>query len=115
MSIRVIARVWSLASIGFLLLFLVGEGVNFFKLTSVELVEFILFPVGVTIGMVLAWKWEKCGGLLTIFSIIGFYAFHRLASGSFPRGWIMFAVAIPGVLFLISSFVRKPSLQPAQE
>ena len=57
-SLRILrwtARVWSLVSLGVVVLFAVGEGMNLARFTPGELVMFLCFPLGVMLGMALAW------------------------------------------------------------
>lgn len=98
--VRWTARVWSICSIGLLLGFVVGEGIN--PKTSAEALGLLFFPLGISVGMVLAWWKEGLGGSVTIGSLAAFYAIHLVTSGSLPRGaaWLVFAA--PGFLFLLS-------------
>jgi len=105
LAIRWIARIWSIASVGFVLLIVVGELVyphapppSAFR----DLVGLFFFPFGTCVGMILAWRWEGVGGGITVGSILAFYAALRVMDGRFPRGPYFALVAAPGVLFLLS-------------
>lgn len=97
-----IARIWSVLSIAFLLVMFIGE----MMMPSAALPNFaegvlmLFFPVGVLIGMLLAWKKELPGALVTIVSIVAFYAGIWLLRGNLPRGPYFLLVAAPGLLFL---------------
>jgi hypothetical protein len=58
--IRWIARIWSIASIGFVLLMFVGsaiaEGFDPAQFTPRDLIGLFFFPFGVCLGMILAWR-----------------------------------------------------------
>jgi hypothetical protein len=57
--IRWIARIWSIASIGFVLLILVGEFLFPHAPASFafrDLVLLFFFPFGACVGMILAWR-----------------------------------------------------------
>jgi len=97
--VRWIARVWSLCSIGLLLGFVVGEGIN--PATSGEMLGLLFFPLGISIGMVLAWWREGLGGSITVGSLIVFYLIHFATAGTLPKGgaWLVFSA--PGFLFLL--------------
>ncbi|NIN68678.1 MAG: hypothetical protein GTO63_29025 [Anaerolineae bacterium] len=101
--IRWIARGWTIASIGFVLLILIGE-ILFphteasFRLRDVIL--FVFFPIGTFAGMILAWRWELLGGALTVASMAGFYLALRIMDDRFPRGPYFLLIAAPGFLFL---------------
>jgi len=110
--VRWTARVWSIASIGLVLLFLVGEGIN--PTTSTEWLGFLFFPVGICVGMVLAWWRERLGGSITIGSLLVFYVIHLATAGTLPKGWAWLAFAAPGFLFLLCWYrSRKASTAAA--
>jgi hypothetical protein len=94
------ARVWSVASLALILAFIVGEGVN--PSSWAEGLGLLLFPLGISVGMVLAWWNEKLGGAITVTSLAAFYLLHLLTAGVFPEGWGWLVVAAPGFLFLIA-------------
>jgi hypothetical protein len=88
--------------VGIVLLFAFGEGLNLLHFTARELILFVFFPLGVCLGMVVAWRWEGLGGGITVASLAAFYLVHRLSSSGFPRGFAFLAFAAPGLLFLLS-------------
>ena len=100
-ALRWSARVLSILAVGIILLFAFGEGLNLSLFTARELVLFVFFPLGVCLGMVVAWRWEGLGGGITVASLAAFYLVHRLSSSSFPRGFAVVALAAPGFLFLL--------------
>ena len=100
-ALRWSARVLSILAVGVVLLFAIGEGLNLAHFTARALVLFAFFPVGVSLGMALAWRWEGLGGGITVASLAGFYLAHRLMSSGFPRGYALVALAAPGFLFLL--------------
>ena len=99
--LRWTARILSLLAVGLVLLLAIGEGLDLTQFTVRELVLFAFFPLGVCVGMLLAWRWEGWGGSLTVASLTGFYLADYLASGGFPRGVAFIAFAAPGFLFLL--------------
>jgi hypothetical protein len=90
----------SIVSVFVLLLFFIGEGFNPAALRSREWVLMLFFPIGVVVGMAVAWRRESWGSAITVVSLIAFYLMHFLFSGGFPRGWAFAAFALPGFLFL---------------
>ena len=101
LTMRWLARLGSLISVVVLLLFLFGEGITFSELTFAEWVGLLFFPVGVTVGMLMAWRWETLGGSVTILSLLCFYTVMYSEIGRFPEG-IWFALfSLPGLIFLI--------------
>jgi len=101
------ARVLSIVSIGLLLLFLFGEWSEPAHYRSVELIQFLFFPVGVCVGMIMAWWREGLGGWIAVASLLIFYSISLAATGSFPKGWAFLAFAAPSFLFLINSFMAR--------
>jgi hypothetical protein len=102
---RWIARGWSVLSLGFVLLFVVGEALDPaapLPTAARDLIGLTLFPFGVALGMILAWRWEALGGAITVGSLLAFYALLRFTDGRFPRGPYFALVAAPGALFLVS-------------
>lgn len=104
--VRWMARAWSIASVGFILLMFIGsglaEGFNLAQFTSRDWVGLFFFPFGVCLGMIVAWRREGLGGGIAVGSLLAFYAALRVMDGRFPRGPWFALVAAPGILFLMS-------------
>jgi hypothetical protein len=101
------ARVWSILSVVFILIFVVGEGMGGGgpRPSPKEWVGLALFPIGVCVGLAAAWFRERWGGILAFGCLIAFYTWDRLLSGHWPRGPFSFLVAAPGLLFLLAGFL----------
>jgi hypothetical protein len=97
------ARTLSLFSIGIVLLFAIGEVLNLSRFTPRELVLFMFFPLGVCLGLALAWWREALGGGITVLSLAAFYLLNWHWSSRFPRGYAFIVLALPGFLFLLSA------------
>jgi len=114
-AVRWIARVWSILSIGFVLFFMVGDleiyfrGVKLPSPTMQEWVGLILWPIGVVVGLIVAWFREELGGILAVGSLIAFYVWNVAHSGHLPRGPFFFLVAAPGLLFLAAGLLSRRS------
>jgi len=110
--IRWIARIWSIISIGFILLMAVGEMIApTAPLPSAlrDIVGMLLFPVLTCTGLVLAWRMEGLGGGITVGSMVAFYAWLGIMDGRLPRGPWFALVAAPGLLFLaVWTMTRTP-------
>jgi hypothetical protein len=106
------ARALSILSAAILVMFAVGEGLNLSQFTPRELVLFSFFPVGVCLGMAVAWRREVLGGGITVASVAGFYLAHRLLSSGFPRGLAFVALALPGFMFLLGGLWRRSTRRP---
>ncbi len=109
-TVRWIARIWSIGSIGLILAFIVGEGINLTEFKPAEWLGFLFFPVGICVGMVMAWWKERLGGSLTVASLVIFYLIHLATSGAFPSGWAWLVFAAPGFLFLWLGIHRRRCL-----
>ena len=73
----------------------------------IERLGVLFFPVGISVGMILAWWREGLGGSITVGSLLAFYVVHLTTAGTFPKGWAWLAFAAPGFLFLLSSHLRR--------
>lgn len=105
--LRWAARLASLASLGLILILVIGEGFNPLKMTTRDLALGVFFPFGICMGMILAWWRAGWGGCVTVASAFAFYAAHFAVSGTMPRGPWFVIVASPGALFLLSSLVAR--------
>lgn len=102
--VRWIARISAGLTAGLILIIFVGEGISegfepLLHLTTRETLMMVAF-VAVWLGLVLGWRWELYGALLTIGGLIAFYLLDYLFSGTFPRGPFFFIFAAPSLLFL---------------
>ena len=111
--IRSLARLWSAISLALIAAFFVGEGFHPSQLSPSQVLGFLLFPVGVSLGMVLAWWNERLGGTLTVASFVGFYIVYFATSGMFPKGWAWLAFSFPGFLFVASWLSSRKNNDPA--
>jgi len=101
-TLRWIARGWSIASIGLILLFFIGEGFAPTRVTPKEWVGLAFFPIGVVLGMLVAWRKESWGGSITVISLLAFYGVYGyFLNGTFPKGWAFAILSVPGILFLM--------------
>lgn len=98
---RWLARITGLLIVGFISMFLIGEGFNPRDLLPIELaIAGSLFAA--MLGMLLLWKWEAWGGLMVVFGMTAFYLLNFLAMASFPSGWVLPVCFAPGVLSILS-------------
>ena len=108
-TIRWTARLWSALSILFLLALFIGEGLgssSWAGLNRREIILMLFFPLGISLGMLLAWSREGLGGGVTLAGLAAFYGVHYLFSGWFPGGPWFLIVAAPGFLFLFSRALK---------
>lgn len=105
--LRWTARIASIGSVALILAFFIGEGFNPSSLTLREWAGFLFFPLGTVTGMIVAWKREGAGGVISVGSLLAFYIVHFLFSGTFPRGYAWIVFSSPGILFLASWLLRR--------
>jgi hypothetical protein len=96
-----------------ILLFAFGEGLNFSRFTARDLALFVFFPIGICLGMVVAWRWEGLGGGITVGSLAAFYLLYHLISSWFPPGPYFVIFAAPGFLFLLCWLLTRSTRSPA--
>jgi len=104
-AVRWLARVWSAVTIALVLAFIVGE--RSLPSRPSEWLGFLFFPFGICVGMIVAWKKENLGGLITVGSLLAAYVLHFAATGALLKGWAWLAFAAPGFLFLLSSQLSR--------
>lgn len=96
-----IARVASIASITLLAMLFFGEAARPSQISSQEWAGLIFFPIGVVVGMIVAWRKEALGGFVTVASLVGFYLVYGYLLRNHIGGWLFLAFAGPGFLFLL--------------
>jgi hypothetical protein len=101
-TVRWTARILSILSIAGLGIFMIGEQFDPFRLQPFELLEFVFFPLGVIGGLMIAWRHEALGGVISLGSFVIFYLLNYAKAGRFPRGWAFFGFSIPAILFLLN-------------
>lgn len=106
--LRWTARALGVVCLAIILLFFFGEGFDFQNVTAKQWVGFIFFPVGVFVGLVLAWHEEGVGGAVVVISVLALYLVYGwLLNGSLWLGWAFLPFLVPGVLFLIYRFLSR--------
>jgi hypothetical protein len=105
--VRWIARLWSVASLVFLSAFILGEAEPRSWPTAAEWIGLACFPLGVGVGLVVAWWKERLGGVITLASLIGFYVWHLAVAGRFATGPWFALVAAPGLLFVVAAWLKR--------
>jgi hypothetical protein len=114
--VRWIARLSSGVMAALILLIFVGEALAdgfgpILHLTVREITMMIAF-FAVWLGLLLGWKWDLFGGLLTICGVAAFYLLDYLFSGTLPRGPFFLIFASPGLLFVYYGWQKRKETQP---
>lgn len=116
--IRRVARIWSLPVILYTFIFLAGTAWNLATIGRADPYAVDSYPIAEAIppvliffsgiGLVIAWRWERLGGLLVIgfqLATIITLLFQRPLAGDATRSTIPYlvsvVVAIPGILFWV--------------
>ena len=96
------ARLTAAASIALLLAFVAGHITDTApRPTLSEGIGLLCFPVGVLVGLGMAFRFEKAGAVLALGSLAAFYVWHLVESGDLPRGPWFAIFASPALLFLL--------------
>jgi hypothetical protein len=107
LSIRVLrwtARAASLVSLAFLAMFATSGGA---APSAMEWLLIAFFPIGVALGMIVAWHREILGGVIAASSLAAFHAL-LLLDGSRPApGWWFLVVASPALALLVCGVTTR--------
>jgi hypothetical protein len=107
-TLRIITKIWSFLSVAFISFFIVAHlfdnEFGTFNSTN-EFIQFLFFPIGTTLGMIISWKWEGIGGFITTMSII---LFHILDI-NYTLNFYIDGLSFPGILFLLCWIWNKKS------
>jgi len=111
--LRWIARILASVMAALILLIYVGEilreGVqSFLQMTVWEILMMLAF-FALWLGLLLGWRWELLGGLLTLCAVMVFYALNFLITGKFPGGPFFLILAFPSLLFLYCGWQKRKS------
>ena len=108
-GLRWLARVYGLLLVGLAVVFAIGWGLNPFTLPPVTLVYFGLLTVAL-VGLLVAWRWELTGGLMTVSGMVAFGLWGVVECGRWGwSGWVFWSVLAVGVLFVAVAFEGQAS------
>jgi hypothetical protein len=99
--VEMLARVGSIASITLLLMLFWGEGLHPSHITAKQWVGLFFFPLGVIVGMVIAWWKEGVGAAITLGSLLALYLVYGYLMRYHVASWVFVVFASPGFLFLL--------------
>jgi hypothetical protein len=103
---ELLARVGSIASITLLILLFMGEGLHPSEISPREWAGLLFFPIGVMVGMIIAWWKEGLGSAVTLGSLLAFYLVYGYLLRNHIGGWAFIVFASPGFLFLLHWLLR---------
>ena len=105
-GLRWTARILSAICLIILLLFIFGESSDWSKVTGKQFVGLLFFPVGLVVGLIIAFWKEFLGGAIAVGSVAAFYVVYGLLlNASLMQGWWFIVFVIPGALFLAYGIV----------
>src|SRR4029079_7158709 len=104
--IESIARVGSIASITLLILVFMEEAFHPSEISPNEWAGLLFFPIGVMLGMIVAWWKEGLGSAVTLLSLLAFYLVYGYLLRNHIGGWVFIAFASPCFLFLVHWLLR---------
>ena len=101
---RSIARVIGTVLVGLTLILAIGEGVpNLFTQPFLIQLGFLALALVVS-GLLLAWRWEFLGGIM---SLVGWVLFILAERVHWQHSLFFILLVVPSLLFLGSSFLRR--------
>ncbi|RPJ81421.1 MAG: hypothetical protein EHM13_10455 [Acidobacteria bacterium] len=104
-ALRCTARIWSVACVALLAEFVVSELLDVSGWN--ESLGSVLVSFGISTGLILAWRWERLGGSITLGILLAYYVIPVANTGALPSALAGAMFAAPGVLFLVSSTVSR--------
>ncbi len=90
----------------FLLVMIFGDPI---KPNLEEAGAMLLFPGGVILGFLWAWKNERIGSLISLVSLGLFYVYMYVSREGFPGGPYFVLLSFPAFIFLFLSFLSPQS------
>jgi len=82
-------------------------------ITRDQLVGLAFFPIGLVLGLIIAWWKEGAGAVIALASILAFYLVYGLLLGNNVSSWAFLVFAIPAFLFLLDWIFSKNKLREA--
>jgi hypothetical protein len=101
MGLEWVARIGSVVSLTLLTALFIGEGLHPSQIARTEWVALLFFPIGVMVGMIVAWWKEGLGASITLASLVAFYVIYGYLFRNHIGGWAFVTFASPGFLFLL--------------
>jgi hypothetical protein len=109
--VRWIARISAGFAAALILLIFIGEGLTggFEPLLYMSVRETLMVVafIALWLGLLLGWKWELYGGLLTACGVVAFYLIDYFFTGSLPGVPLPLIFASPSLLFLYCGFQTR--------
>ena len=65
-----------------------------------DAITYLFSPIGYTLGLLIALKWEGVGGLVNLASVIGWHVSLSIVQGSSIASFAIYLLALPGLVFI---------------
>jgi hypothetical protein len=107
--VEFLARLGSVISIIMLLLLFQAEALHPSEIAPREWFALVFFPIGIMIGLAIAWWKEGLGVSITIGSLLAFYFVYGYLMQYHIGGWAFVIFASPAFLFFFHWVLRQAS------
>ena len=77
------------------------------KPTGVAWIGILFMPIGVVVGLILAWKREGLGSIVTLLSLVCFHLYLVIQSGTFRLVPFADLIIVPAILFLAYWYLTR--------
>ena len=111
--IEFLARVGSVMSITLLVCLFQAEALHPSDIAPREWFGLVFFPVGVIVGLAIAWWKEGLGISITLGSLLAFYLVYGYLLQYHIGGWAFVMFASPAFLFFLHWLMRRASHEHA--
>jgi len=111
-TIRFIARIWTIPVVILALVAVLTTDLNANADPSHWLSSFFLVMWGIAVlGLVIGWRWELAGGLITIVTLVMRDTLYIIMRGTWVENilFVWFPLVPPAVMFLIAWRMEKTS------
>ena len=105
--VEFLARGGSIVSIALLLLLFQAEALHPLQVAPREWFGLVFFPLGVIIGLAIAWWKEGLGVSITLGSLLAFYIVYGYLLRYHLGGWAFVVFASPAFLFFFHWVLRR--------
>jgi len=111
--VEFLARIGSVMSITLLVLIFQAEALHPSDIAPKEWFGLIFFPIGIIIGLAIAWWKEGLGISITMGSLLAFYLVYGYLLEYHVGGWAFVMFASPAFLFFFHWVLRHVSHEQA--
>jgi hypothetical protein len=111
--VEFLARIGSVMSITLLVLLFQAEALHPSDIAPKEWLGLVFFPIGIIIGLAMAWWKEGLGISITLGSLLAFYFVYGYLLEYHVGGWAFVIFASPAFLFFFHWVLRHVSHEQA--